>query len=193
MSAADSWATDAHKARNVPYDCGVAIVADGAAVSGAMAASAAYVVSDASADLEPMMRTPVWSRRARGFAVWAVLRSLGRHGVDELITGLHLNAVAMAHLLADIPGVEILHEVASTQISFSMGDDIRTRATVEKIMMDGGTWISGSRWRDRAVIRVSVSNWSTDRADLAYAAGVVRTAARDTGHGPDPVGGPLGG
>lgn len=174
VADADSWATDAHKTLNVPYDCGLAIVADRHALVTALSQSASYVIRGEA--LEPVEKTVEWSRRARGFAIWAVLRSLGCQGVDDLVTGLHHNALAFAGALGALPGVEVLHDVASTQVTFAVGDDARTRAVVDHILADGSTWISGSRWPGRAVVRVSVSNWSTDADDIAGAVAVVRRA-----------------
>lgn len=173
MAAADSWATDAHKTLNVPYDCGIAIVADTDALAGAMGIHADYMVMDDSGMLEAGWRVPEWSRRGRAFPVWAVLRHLGRAGVDDLVARLHDNAVAVAEALAALPGVEVLHDVVATQVTFAVGDDERTAAVVHHILRDGRTWISGSRWKDRPVVRVSVSNWSTDADDVAVAARVV--------------------
>lgn len=180
IAAADSWATDAHKTLNVPYDCGIAVVADRAALASAMGIHADYVVGDGSGVLEAGWRVPEWSRRARGLPVWAVLRHLGRRGVDDLVGRLHDNAVAMAAAVDEIPGVTPAHDVVATQLSISVGDDDRTARVVEAILRDGRTWISGSRWQDRPVIRVSVSNWSTDEDDVALAARVVRDAIEAT-------------
>jgi glutamate/tyrosine decarboxylase-like PLP-dependent enzyme len=180
LAAADSWATDAHKTLNVPYDCGIVIVADTAALAGAMGIHASYVVGDGSGVLEAGWRVPEWSRRGRAFPVWAVLRHLGRRGVDDLVSRLHSHAVAMAEAVAAVPGVEVLHDVVATQLSFAVGDEARTAAVVDHILRDGRTWISGSRWQDRPVVRVSVSNWSTDAADVALAADVVRQAMAAT-------------
>ena len=110
---------------------------------------------------------PELSRRARGVPVWAALRSLGRSGVADLVDGLAANARAIAAGIAAIPGAEILNDVVYTQVSVAFGDDERTEAVTERLLADGIAWMSGSRWRDRAVLRVSVSNWSTDDADVA--------------------------
>jgi glutamate/tyrosine decarboxylase-like PLP-dependent enzyme len=176
MATADSWATDAHKTLNVPYDCGIAIVADTDALAGAMGIHADYIVHDGSGQLEAGWRVPEWSRRGRAFPVWAVLRHLGRTGVDDLVGRLHDNALAMADAVAALPGVEVLHDVVATQVTFAVGDDERTSAVVDHILRDGRTWISGSRWKDRPVVRVSVSNWSTDGDDIALASRVVAEA-----------------
>jgi len=115
MADADSWATDAHKTLNVPYDCGVAIVRDEAAMRAAFGAHAAYLPSVESIS-DPYDRTPELSRRARGVPVWAALRSLGREGVVGLVDGLTDAAAALAVGFAEIPGLEVLNDVPFTQV-----------------------------------------------------------------------------
>jgi glutamate/tyrosine decarboxylase-like PLP-dependent enzyme len=179
VAAADSWATDAHKTLNVTYDCGLAIVADPRALSAAMSMHADYVISSGATALEPIARTPEWSRRARGFAIWAVLRSLGRSGVADLVDRLHDNAVAMAEGLRAIEGMSVVNEIHSTQVCAMLGSDEQTQALVDTVLADGRTWISGSRWHGRAVIRVSMSNWMTEAEDVAESLDVVRSAAAE--------------
>ena len=175
-AAADSWATDAHKTLNVPYDCGIAIVARSDAARDALGMQASYLItSDGPGD--PYDRVPELSRRARGVPVWAALRSLGRSGVAELVERLAANARAIAEGIASIDGATVLNDVVFTQVSATFGDDECTRAVVARLLADGTTWMSGSRWRDRAVMRVSVSNWSTDASDVAASLDAVRRAA----------------
>jgi glutamate/tyrosine decarboxylase-like PLP-dependent enzyme len=175
---ADSWATDAHKTLNVPYDCGLEIVADPARLRSALGVHTAYLITDAAGD--PYEMVPEMSRRARGVPVWAALCSLGRSGVASLVDGLIANAQAIATGLAAIEGVTVLNDVVYTQVCFTVGDDDRTRAAEQYLRSDGATWMSGSRWADRAVIRVSVSNWSTDEQDVARSIDAVRRAAAAT-------------
>ena len=174
---ADSWATDAHKTLNVPYDCGLAVVADARAMGAAMSMHADYMITADGTPLEPPARTPEWSRRARGFATWAALRSMGRRGVADLVDRLHDNARLMAAGLEAIDGLTVVNEVHFTQVCAAMGTDEQTTALVEAVLADGRTWISGSRWHDRAVVRVSLCNWMTDEDDIAVALDVVRAAA----------------
>jgi glutamate/tyrosine decarboxylase-like PLP-dependent enzyme len=173
---ADSWATDAHKTLNVPYDCGIAIVARRDAVRAAMGMRASYLVhSDGEGD--PLEKVPEVSRRARGVPVWAALRSLGRSGVADLVDRLAGNARALAAGVAKIEGAEIVNDVVFTQVCVAFGDDERTRAVTARLLADGAVWMSGSRWRDRDVLRISVSNWSTDEQDVAASVDAVRRAA----------------
>jgi glutamate/tyrosine decarboxylase-like PLP-dependent enzyme len=179
MGDADSWGTDAHKTLNTPYDCGIAIVRDPTALRGALSMQASYLIH-ASDKGDPLDKVPELSRRARGVPVWAALRSLGRSGVAALVEGLHDNARAIADGIAAIPGAEILNDVVYTQVSVSFGSDERTREVTERLLADGTAWMSGSRWKGRDVLRVSVSNWSTDAEDVAASVAAVRRAATAT-------------
>lgn len=172
---ADSWATDAHKTLNVPYDCGLAIVRDGAALRRAMSMQGPYLVQQPGGD--PFEKVPELSRRARGIPVWAVLRSLGRDGVAALVEGMCDRADAFAMGIAAIDGAEVLNEVGYTQVCVTFGSDERTRDVVRRVLADGTAWMSGSQWHGRAVLRVSVSNWSTTTADVARSLASVRRAA----------------
>jgi glutamate/tyrosine decarboxylase-like PLP-dependent enzyme len=178
IELADSWATDAHKTLNVPYDCGVAIVANTAAIQGAMGIQASYLIQDDAGTPDPFELVPEMSRRGRGIPVWAALRSLGRTGVVDLVEGLAANARALATGLAEIPGVEVLNDVVFTQVCLSFGSDERTRAVTQQLIADGTVWMSGSRWHGRDILRISVSNWSTDDDDVATAIGAVVHAMR---------------
>jgi glutamate/tyrosine decarboxylase-like PLP-dependent enzyme len=175
-AAADSWATDAHKTLNVPYDCGIAIVREPADLRAAMGMHGDYLIQDAAGD--PFEFVPELSRRARAVPVWAVLRSLGRTGVTDLVEGLCRRAAQFATGLADLPGAEVLNEVVFTQVSTSFGSDERTRAAVAAMLSDGTAWMTGSQWRGRAVMRVSVSNWSTTEDDVRRSLAALEAAIR---------------
>jgi glutamate/tyrosine decarboxylase-like PLP-dependent enzyme len=174
LADADSWATDAHKTLNVPYDCGLAIVRDRDALASSMAMHGDYLI-EATGD--PQERVPELSRRARGFASWAALRSLGRSGVVAMVEQLAAHARAFAAGAAEIPGVEVLNDVVFTQVCLAFGDDDRTRAVAAALLADGTTWMSGSRWHDRAIVRISVSNWSTTDDDVRRSLEALRRAA----------------
>ena len=163
MAAADSWATDAHKTLNVPYDCGVAMVRDPAAMSASFGVEADYLIG-ASGD--PMERVPELSRRARGFPVWAALRSLGRDGLAAHVDQLCARAAQMATGLAQIPGVEVVNEVAFTQVLTSFGEDARTAEAGHRLLAEGTAVFTPATWRGRAVQRCSVSSWATTAADV---------------------------
>jgi glutamate/tyrosine decarboxylase-like PLP-dependent enzyme len=165
LEDADSWSTDAHKTLNVPYDCGIAIVRDVAALRAAMGMHGAYLIHDEKG--EPLDKVPEISRRGRAFTVWAVLRSLGRSGVSDLVDRLCRHAAAFAEGLRNIPGTTVLNDVVFTQVCVSFGDDARTQEVVRRVLEDGTAWMSGSTWHDRSVLRISVSNWSTTDEDVA--------------------------
>lgn len=173
---ADSWATDAHKTLNVPYDSGLAIVRDGAALRAAMSYHGDYLITD-DTRIESYERVPESSRRARAVPVWAALRSLGRSGVAEMIDRFCRHARALADGARELSGVEVLNEVVFTQVCLSFGTDERTREVGRRLMEDGTVWMSGSRWHGRDVLRISVSNWSTDEDDVARSLDALRRAA----------------
>ena len=124
-----------------------------------------YLIHDQAG--EPFDKVPEISRRGRAFPVWAVLRTLGRDGVADLVDRFCDHASAFAEGIAAIDGAAVLNDVVFTQVCASFGDDDRTRAVVDAMLADGTAWTTGSRWHGRAVLRVSVSNWSTTVDDVA--------------------------
>jgi glutamate/tyrosine decarboxylase-like PLP-dependent enzyme len=175
VEAADSWGTDAHKTLNVPYDCGVAIVRDPAALRAAVGLHADYLPASVEM-LDPFEQVPELSRRGRGIPTWAALRCLGRSGVEQLVDGLVDAAQALAEGLRGMPGVEVLNDVVFTQVTFAMGDQERTDEVARRLHDDGTAWVTGSRWHDRPVLRLSVSNANTDEADVADTLDAIRRA-----------------
>ena len=174
---ADSWATDAHKTLNVPYDSGIAVVRDPAALRAAMGMHGAYLIHDELG--EPLDKVPEISRRGRAFPVWAVLRSLGRAGVAELVERLCRHATAFAAGMETIPGATVLNDVVFTQVCVAFGDDERTEEVVRRLLADGTAWMTGSTWRGRSVLRISVSNWSTTDSDVERSLEAVRQAVTE--------------
>ena len=163
FAEADSWAMDAHKWLNVPYDSGIALVRDSAAARAAMAVQAAYL--QAGTEREPMHWTPESSRRARGVEIWAALRSLGRAGLGELIERNCRCATRFADGVRK-SGYEILNDVVINQVLVSFGSDAVTRAVIEAIQQDGTCWCGGTVWHGRAAMRISVSSWLTNENDV---------------------------
>ncbi|HYI52276.1 MAG TPA: aminotransferase class V-fold PLP-dependent enzyme [Microbacterium sp.] len=161
VGRADSWATDAHKTLNVPYDCGVVIVRDEAAMTAALGVHAVYLPAVDSVS-DPYDRVPEMSRRARGVPVWAALRSLGRNGVMDLVDGLADAATGLAAGFRGIPGLEVLNDVVFTQVCLAAREDAHTIALGEWLRAEGTVWASSSVWRGRAVVRFAVSNFGTD-------------------------------
>lgn len=178
LDGADSWATDAHKTLNVPYDCGIAIVASPLAMRSAFGVQADYLIADKGGPGDPAERGPEFSRRARGVPTWAVLRSLGRDGVAELVERMARCAGAIAEGVAGIEGADVVNDVAFTQVCVAFEDDERTRAVTQRLIADGTTWMSGSRWRGPRCAAISVSNWSTDEGDVRLSLEALRRAAR---------------
>jgi aromatic-L-amino-acid decarboxylase len=182
--AADSWATDGHKWLNTPYDCGIALLRDAAAHRRAFRGGAAYL-SDDAAGAHPFHHAPELSRRARGFALWAALRELGRRGVAELVERCCGHAQTFAHELAAIDGVEVMNEVALNQLvvrfcdPHGRDDDAHTREVLARVIRDGTCYPSGTTWRGVAAIRISVSNWSTDDDDVRASVAAIAKAHRD--------------
>jgi glutamate/tyrosine decarboxylase-like PLP-dependent enzyme len=172
---ADSWATDAHKWLNVPYDSGVAFVREPDALGAAMAASAAYLPT-ASAR-EPFHYTLELSRRARGVEIVAALRSLGRAGVAAIVERCCRHARRFAEGLRDA-GFEVLNDVVLNQVVVALGDDATCVDAIERIQREGVCWCGPTRWRDRAAMRISVSSWATRDADVERSlASIVRCTA----------------
>ena len=169
VERADSWATDAHKWLNVPYDCGLAFVKDPAPHRAAMAMTAEYLVTDEGAAWDAMDWTPEFSRRARGLSVYAALRSLGRSGVAELVERCCRHARRFADELAKLPGCEILNEVVLNQVLLRFADDETTDAVLARVQESGEAWMSGTTWHGRSAIRISVSNWRTSDEDVTRA------------------------
>ena len=163
IERADSWATDAHKWLNVPYDCGIAFVRDAEALRGAMSIAAAYFPVDAPR--EPFHFTPETSRRARGIEVWAALRSLGRDGVEAMIDRCCHHAQRFGQALAEA-GHAVLNEVVLNQVVVSFGDDEANQRVIEAIQREGVCWCGPTQWQGRAAMRISVSCWATGDDDV---------------------------
>ena len=170
---ADSWATDGHKWLNVPYDSGIVIVADPEAHRQAMTISAAYLVQTGGAERDPFDYVPEFSRRARGFTVYAALRSLGRAGVRDLVERCCALARRFADRLRAEPGIEILNDVVLNQVLVRFhprqegGDaDATTREVIARVQADGTCWLGGTVWHGLAAMRISVSNWLTGEGDV---------------------------
>jgi glutamate/tyrosine decarboxylase-like PLP-dependent enzyme len=181
VELADSWATDAHKWLNVPYDCGLAICAHPAAHRGALATTASYLPR-AEGARDGGDWAPEVSRRARGFTVWAALRSLGRSGVADLVDRCCAHARRFAERLGAEPGVELLNEVVLNQTLVRFLDpggdhDKRTRAVVGRVQRDGTAWLGSTSWHGMAAMRISVSGWPTTTDDVDRTVDAILRAA----------------
>lgn len=179
FAEADSWATDAHKWLNVPYDCGLAFVRHPEALRAAMSLSAAYLPAEGVR--EPMHYTPEASRRARGIEVWAALRALGRKGLSELIERACRHATRFAEGLRQA-GYQVLNDVELNQVLVSFGDEETTRRVIAGIQADGTCWCGGTVWQGHTAMRISVSSWATTEEDVERSlAAMLRIARHETG------------
>jgi len=179
IERADSWTTDAHKWLNVPYDSGIVLCAHPEAHRAAMTITASYLIQDEG---EQRVRdqvdwVPEFSRRARGFPVYAALRSLGRSGIAELVERCCEGATRFAAAIAELPDVEVLNEVVLNQVLFRFDSDERTDEVLRRVQESGAVWMSGTTWAGRKAIRVSVSNWQTGHEEIELAVDAFKTYA----------------
>jgi glutamate/tyrosine decarboxylase-like PLP-dependent enzyme len=168
VERADSWSTDAHKWLNVPYDSGLAFTRHADAHRAAFASQASYLTPYYSGGpRHPDDWTPELSRRARGFAVYAAIRALGRDGIADLVDRCCGHAERFAAKLGAAQGVEILNDIVLNQVLVRFNDDdAHTREVEQRVQAGGECWMSGTEWQGRAAVRISVSNWSTTTADV---------------------------
>jgi glutamate/tyrosine decarboxylase-like PLP-dependent enzyme len=178
---ADSWATDAHKWLNVPYDCGIAIVRDRLAHAAAMNSfeGAAYIPGRAHDERNESEWVPEFSRRARGFTVYAALRELGRRGAADLVERCCAHARLMAELLAVDDGVTVLNDVVLNQVLVRFGHDAHnaTDEVIRAVQRDGTCWMSGTRFAGESAMRISVCNWRTTDEDIRRSAAAILACA----------------
>ena len=174
LDRADSWATDAHKWLNVTYDCGIAFVRDPSALRRTFAALAGYLPPGDR--FEAMHHTPQSSQRARQVEVWAVLRTLGRRGVAELVERTCAAARTIADALA-AGGLTVLNDVVLNQVLVRLVDGPTTEALVAAVQADGRVWCGPAVWDGAAAMRVSVSSWKTGPEEAAEAARVILECA----------------
>jgi glutamate/tyrosine decarboxylase-like PLP-dependent enzyme len=193
---ADSWATDGHKWLNVPYDAGFAFVRDPQAHAAAMSPQSAAYIEYGTAERDNFRWVPEYSRRARGFATYAALRSLGTNGVAALVERCCTHAVRMADALrAAGDGIEVLNDVVLDQVlvrfparGAAAGDagdaaatDERTRRVIKAVQDDGTCWLGGTVWHGQTAMRISIVNWATSEADIDRSAAAIIAAARGVG------------
>ncbi|MBN1943603.1 MAG: aspartate aminotransferase family protein [Phycisphaerae bacterium] len=167
---ANSWATDAHKWLNVPYDSGIAFVRDKRHLVSAMSMDAAYLISGTKR--EPYHYVPELSRRARGIEIWAALRSLGKKGLAQLIERNCFQAKLLAEKLS-AAGYQILNDVVLNQILVSFGDSDTTKRVIQKVQEDGTCWCGGTEWQEKTAMRISVSSWRTTEEDIEKSANAI--------------------
>ncbi|MEO8328934.1 MAG: pyridoxal-dependent decarboxylase [Candidatus Nanopelagicales bacterium] len=178
VNQADSWSTDAHKWLNVPYDSGLVIVAHPDSHRATFGVSAAYLVQD-KVTADPMDLVPEFSRRARGFAVWAALKSLGRQGVVELGDRLCAMARQMAEQLAEIEGCRVVNDVVLNQVLVRFDDsDAITQDVVRRVVSSGDAYVGPSTFKEQSCMRISVCNGWTTSDDIKRTADVITKSLR---------------
>jgi len=176
---ADSWAVDAHKWLNVPYDSGIVFVKESKSLTGALSQSAAYLIQGNNRD--PLDYVPEMSRRARGIEIWAALRSLGRNGIINLINRNCALAQKFANKL-QIAGFQILNDVVLNQVMVSFGRPDLTNRIIKRVQEDGTCWCGGTVWQNKTAMRISVSSWRTTDEDIDKSAdAIIRIAKEEIG------------
>ncbi|HZE29348.1 MAG TPA: aminotransferase class V-fold PLP-dependent enzyme [Gaiellaceae bacterium] len=174
LERADSWTTDAHKWLNVPYDSGIVLCKHPESHRAAMTIAASYLIQDEGVRgvRDEVDWVPEFSRRARGFSVYAALRSLGRSGLVELVERCCDGATRFAERIVELDGVELQNDVVLNQVLFRFESDERTDDVLARVQESGRVWLSGTTWDGRKAIRVSVSNWQTGDEEIDLAVNV---------------------
>ena len=163
MERADSWAVDGHKTLNTPYDCGIVLCRHEEVLINALQATGAYIVYSENRD--PILYGPEMSKRARGIELWATMKSLGRNGIDEMVTQFHILAKAIAQKLAK-QGFEIVNEVVFNQVLVRLPKAEATQALLTNLQKSGVIWLGGTTWQEQPAIRISICSWKTTMADI---------------------------
>jgi glutamate/tyrosine decarboxylase-like PLP-dependent enzyme len=177
VDLADSWATDAHKWLNVPYDSGLVFVRDARHLSAAMPTRAAYLIEGQKR--EPSHYVPELSRRARGIEIWAALRSLGKTGLANLIERCCRHATTFAEGLQAV-GYQVLNDVVLNQVLIKFNTDELTERIIKRVQDDGTCWCGGTQWQGHTAMRISVSSWATKDADVEKSLdAIIRNAAEE--------------
>ena len=179
LELADSWAVDGHKWLQTPYDAGYTIVKDRAAHIRAMQIPASYLPGAGDGARNPSDYVPELSRRARGFATWALIRHFGRKRIAEMISRHCACARRFAQVLGAEPGVEIMNDVVLNQVAVRFGSDEQTREVIARVQAGGVAFVGGADWRGRWVMRISVSGETTNEAHVDQAAAAMIEAWRD--------------
>ncbi len=163
IEKASSWAVDGHKTLNTPYDSGVIMCRYPDALVSALQATGEYILY--SKERDPLLYTPELSKRSRAIELWATMKYLGKNGIDEMITTFHKRAKQLEKGLSEI-GFEIINEVVFNQVLVAGKDDENTKAVIAYIQKSGESWLGGSTWQGKAVIRISICSWRTSEDDI---------------------------
>jgi len=174
VELADSWTTDGHKWLNTPYDGAMAICRDGSAFAQTLNSDAVYSTAEPYAQKNLVLE---FSRRARGIPIWAALRSLGKQGVDVLVTR-HCNQAKRLAVGLKAAGVTVLNDVVINQVLCTFGSEEKNVSLLKKISEEGEIWFGPSKWQGESVFRLSVSSWRTTDEDIDRAVAVIAKAVR---------------
>lgn len=186
MERADSWATDAHKWLNVPYDSGIVIVKDQAQHRSLKTSRCAYAGEESEERRDGSSWVPENSRRARAFVVYAVLRELGRTGVQAIVERCCMLARSFARGVTQIPGAQVLNDVVLNQVLVRLGSttvnsgDALHRAVAAKMQAEGRCWLGTTTWKGHLALRVSICNWMTTEDDIALVLESLAHAVHET-------------
>ena len=165
MEKASSWAVDGHKTLNTPYDCGIVLCADEEALISALHASGSYLVK--SKERDGLFYTPDMSRRARIVELWAIMKYLGKEGIDEMVLSMHNRAKQFADEIRSTPGFHVENDIVFNQVLVRCDTDRLTDQVLENVQMLRECWLGGSVWSDRKVMRVSICSWTTTEKDIS--------------------------
>ena len=165
MEHATSWAVDGHKTLNTPYDCGIVLCADEEALTSALHASGSYLIE--SKERDGLFYTPEMSRRARIIELWAIMRYLGKNGIDEMVLTMHERAKQFAIEISLTPGFYVENDVVFNQVMVRCDSDELTEGVLSNIQMLRECWLGGSEWFGKKVMRVSVCSWATTESDIS--------------------------
>lgn len=187
LELADSWGVDGHKWLQTPHDSAYAIVRDAAAHRRAMLIAASYLPE--GAERHPADYVPELSRRARGFATWAMIKSLGRDGIAAMVDRHCAQARRMAERLSAEADVEIMNDVVLNQVAVRLGGDMDgpradelTDRTIARIQQDGVCFVGGANWHGRQIVRISVISANTTYEDIDRSADAILSAWRAEKH-----------
>lgn len=164
LNKAQSWAVDGHKTLNTPYDSGIILCADEESLVSALHSAGSYIIRGDGRD--GMFYTSAMSRRSRIIELWAILKYLGKSGIDEMIIGLHERALQFASLFEKVEGFEVLNDVVFNQVMIQCASDELTLNVMENVQEQRICWAGSSMWKDRKVIRISVCSWATTKEDV---------------------------
>jgi len=165
MEKANSWAVDGHKTLNTPYDCGIVMCKDKEALTAALHMSGSYIIESEQRD--GMFYTPEMSRRARIIELWAIIKYLGREGIDLMVGTMHERATQFAAEIGEIDGFNVENEVVFNQVLVRCETDYLTEQVLRNIQELRECWLGGSQWKGRKVMRMSICSWATTEADIS--------------------------